>query len=785
MADIVEHRLALPEGTMLEHFRVGGVLGSGGFGITYNGWDTTLEKPVAIKEYLPSMFSVRENDLTVQPKSENDREDFDWGRERFLEEARTLARFYHANIVRVHMFIEAHGTAYIVMECIEGEPLSVVLDREGAMPEARVRELLEPILSAMAEIHRADWLHRDLKPANILIREDGTPVLIDFGAARYVSAAHSASVTGVLTEGYAPVEQYDSRSSRQGPWTDIYALGVLAYRMVTGVAKFPAATSRIEEDEVVPAVDAAGDDYGRALLEGIDAALQVFGKKRPQSIEAWQAMLFDANFAGQPSPASESSASDSPVADSEGGGSDDGGSADAPPNDAGGPQPPVGGERHARVTPAPEPARSSGGRMAAIAGIVAVLGVAGFLIYQQGQNDQAANERAAQQAAEAEVAAMQEQERLAAEAAEQERIAAEQAAEEAAAEAERIRLEAEAAAEAERLRLEAEAEAKAAEAGNSGTGTTQETPRLQGTEVERIERSGGQQSTVTEADIENYRKAMAAFDAGDYDRYALLLELAAREGYAPAQHELGQAYYYGWGVTEDEPEAVRWWRMAADQGYAAAEYSVGEAYYFGIVVAEDNDAAAFWFLRSAQQGNTEAQEKLGFMYLVGLGVPENIDQALHWFEEAAQQGSPTAMNSLGDIYETGMSGVPQSDREAARWYRKSANLGSDDGMNYLSWLLATTTDAGLRDGDEAWDYAARAIEAYPDWYPYRETLGASMAAAGDFSAAVHQQEVAIQLALEDEFELYDSAQIEAARERLRLYRNKQELYCPGGPCNRY
>jgi serine/threonine protein kinase len=219
------YKQALPVGTRLESYEIRAVLGVGGFGITYRAYDHQLECDRAVKEYLPAMFAVREPDgTTVTPKSGDDAESYEYGLRRFLDEARTLARFHEPNIVRVLRFIEAHHTAYFVMDYEEGEPLHVRLKRECRLGEADIRDIVVPILRSLRVVHAEKFLHRDIKPANIYLRRDGSPVLLDFGSARRALEEHGRSLTGMVTPGYAPIEQYLA-NERQGPWTELYALG--------------------------------------------------------------------------------------------------------------------------------------------------------------------------------------------------------------------------------------------------------------------------------------------------------------------------------------------------------------------------------------------------------------------------------------------------------------------------------------------------------------------------------------------------------------------------------
>ena len=288
------HRQALPKGYRLHEYQLDRVLGAGGFGLTYLGWDTSLDKPVAIKEYLPNDLAVRETDHSVMPKSHQDEDNFQWGLERFLDEARTLARFKHPNIIAVHRYFDAHNTAYIVMEFAEGETLDEVLKR-GVLEESRLLSVLMPLLDGLEEVHRGDFLHRDIKPGNIVIRPDGSPVLLDFGAARQAIGSRSRSITSVVTPGYAPIEQYDIRGN-QGPWTDIYALGAVAYKAVSGEAP-PDATGRLRQDPMIPASEVCRGKYSEPLLNSIDWALSVEDESRPQDVTSWrQSMAGEADL---------------------------------------------------------------------------------------------------------------------------------------------------------------------------------------------------------------------------------------------------------------------------------------------------------------------------------------------------------------------------------------------------------------------------------------------------------------------------------------------------------
>ena len=293
--NVQDHKQALPPGFRLDSYRVVRVLGAGGFGVTYLCEHGGLGVPVAVKEYLPNDIAVRAGNAVV-PKSGADREGFAWGLGRFLDEARTLARFEHRNVVRVRDVFEVNGTAYIVMEYEDGEPLDRVLERTGTLTEAQIKRLLLPIVAGLRQVHAAGFLHRDVKPANIFIRRsDESPVLLDFGSARHALGRLSRSVTAIASSGYSPPEQYES-NGQQGPWTDIYALSALCYRAIAGRAPVEAPRRQGQllrggEDPLPRLADIAGGHYSRALLEAVDRGLRVVEAERPGSLDEWWAEL--------------------------------------------------------------------------------------------------------------------------------------------------------------------------------------------------------------------------------------------------------------------------------------------------------------------------------------------------------------------------------------------------------------------------------------------------------------------------------------------------------------
>ena len=295
------HLLALPAGYRIESYEIQAVLGKGGFGITYRALDLQLDKQVAIKELLIDSIATRVEGSTVVPQSASLQEDWDWARESFRKEAKVLARFSHPAIVGVHRIIEANGTGYMVMDYVEGETYEARLRRIGREPDqASLMAVIGPLLDGLNEVHEHGLLHRDIKPENILINRRGQPVLIDFGTARSTVAA-TMTMTMLGTAGYMPIEQSQTKG-KKGPWTDIYAIGVMMCRAITG-EKPPSATDRIMEDEFQWLSYRQFPGYSEQFLQAVDWALRVRPEERPQAISHWVPLL-DLENNPTPSPSS-------------------------------------------------------------------------------------------------------------------------------------------------------------------------------------------------------------------------------------------------------------------------------------------------------------------------------------------------------------------------------------------------------------------------------------------------------------------------------------------------
>src|SRR5215470_7691992 len=284
------HQNALPLNSMLMEYRLQSVLGAGGFGITYLAHDTKLQKDVAIKEYLPGAVAVRGSGGAVVPTTSALEKEYRWGLDRFIQEARTLAKFSHPHIVRVNRFFEANGTGYMVMDYEAGEPLKAWLQRNPFPPEPALRAMLAPLLDGLEKVHAAGFLHRDIKPENIFIRKDGGPVLIDFGSARQAVGGATQTLTTIVSPGYAPFEQYTT-SAEQGPWSDIYSLSGVLYFAITNQSP-PDAITRMKSDALNQGLGTARMRYSGPFVDAVGWGLALEEASRPRNISQWREVLF-------------------------------------------------------------------------------------------------------------------------------------------------------------------------------------------------------------------------------------------------------------------------------------------------------------------------------------------------------------------------------------------------------------------------------------------------------------------------------------------------------------
>lgn len=642
MSDTVTFRspddhVALASGALVGRYVIRSVLGQGSFGITYFARDGQLGRDVAIKEYLPMALAVRRDGGTVVPNSTKVAEEFAWGRQRFIDEGRTLAGFPRTpGMVHVYDLIEDYGTAYIVMELVHGSTLSKKLDSDGPLSPQEVNRLLPVLLDVLAAVHQAGFVHRDIKPENILLNGEGHPTLIDFGAARAAMAVRTTAMTAVFTPGYAAIEQFTD--GEQGAWTDIYGLSATLYRAISGRLP-PRSVERALEDRYRRLVELKPAGFPIQLLRGIDRGLAVRAANRPQTIEQWRSALF---------------------------------STEAPAG-------------------APAAVRRWRWRWTVVyasVGAVAVVAAAGMAVLVQQPDPFAWLRQAADRGAKpaladqgtggGETARPRETEalpRTEAEAMARPEVAAPSA------EAENL-----AAADFAFKRGDyatvRQLVTPLADAGNAKAQNYLGVLYDNGYGVRRDDA----QAVAWYRKAADQGNAAAQYNLGRLydnghgvpqdDAQALAwYRKAAEQGDAGAQTSLGAAYETGRGVPRDLAQAAEWYRKAADQDHAAAELILGTMYAAGRGVPQDFGQAVAWFRKAADRGSAAAEFNLGYLYSEGRGVPQDYREAIAWYRRAADQDYPGAQTNLGVAYEAGR-GVPRDFSQAADWYRKAADHGN-------------------------------------------------------------------------------------------------------------
>lgn len=294
----------LPVDYELQCYTIKSILGQGGFGVTYLAQDNNLEREVAIKEFMPRDIAGRNNDYTLQPLNEDLADKLEWAMERFIREARTLSKFNHDNIVRVYSVFKENNTAYMVMSYEHGMSFHEKLLKDGRPDEDELIRILFDLTAGLEVLHEARFIHRDIKPGNIFIREDGTALLLDFGSARQAIGEETMTLTKVVTPGYAPFEQYYSRSDMQGPWTDIYSLGATCYKAITGEPPMDSTfrnryTGEEAINEIWSELDKHSKEYSTFFLRAIEHSLRSNHKERPQTVKEWRGMLEDPSVSTQ------------------------------------------------------------------------------------------------------------------------------------------------------------------------------------------------------------------------------------------------------------------------------------------------------------------------------------------------------------------------------------------------------------------------------------------------------------------------------------------------------
>ncbi len=281
----------LPQNYQLGEYVIDRRIGGGGFSLVYLAYDHEGQ-PVAVKEYLPGGVVGRGETGSVHPLSEDKEPSFRYGLKCFFEEGRALAGIRHPNVVRVSNFFRANDTVYMVMKFEQGKTLQRhITSLKEPMRETFIRSVFIQLLNGLREVHAHKILHLDIKPSNIYIRADGSPVLIDFGAARHALTHDYQAASPMYTPGFAAPEQYSQRE-RLGPWTDIYSVGATLFSCIVRSPPL-AAEHRLDKDKLPPVAKTHAGIYSRELLELVDAMLRLNYTDRPQSVFAVQKTLID------------------------------------------------------------------------------------------------------------------------------------------------------------------------------------------------------------------------------------------------------------------------------------------------------------------------------------------------------------------------------------------------------------------------------------------------------------------------------------------------------------
>ena len=666
----------LPVMTILEgRYLIGKVLGEGGFGITYIGFDLRLEERVAIKEFYPagSVTRYAKHSTEVESTSAAGEVLLEREREKFLTEARTMSRFSgESSIVHVRDFFYANSTAYIVMEFIDGETMQRRLKENGPEKDFnKLLDMLRPVMKDLDSVHKAGFIHRDISLSNLMVDKSGSVKLLDFGTAREVSEDGEKSLSIVLKPGFAPEEQY-RRHGKQGPWTDVYALCATMYKLCTGVTP-EVSVDRLSDDSLEPP-SKLGVKINPQQEAVLARGLAVHQEDRIQSVAE---LLEELDKAAEGKAVLEPEHRSKPKADKK--------------------------ERAAKP-------KKGWIVLAAIAAVLVIGFSVGFATgaAQDGiglVNDVLGNSTEAVRwyTLAADKGDADAQNNLGVcyangsgvelnyeEAAKWYRLAAEQGnaygqgnlgwCYENGCGVEQSDEEA-----AKWYKLAAE-QGNAYGQGNlgwcyeSGTGVKQDYKEA----AKWYKLAADKGSAYAQNNLGTcYRDGMGVVQ--NYEEAVRLYRLAAEQGNAYGQGNLGWCYESGTGVEQDYKEAAKWYRLAANQGDSYAENNLGSCYQYGRGVEKNFAEAAKWYGLAAAQNNSDGQCNLGRCYQYGVGVEQSAKEAIKWYKLAADQGNAEAQYNLGWCYEYG-NGVEQSYEEAAKWYQLAADNGHETAKNELESL---------------------------------------------------------------------------------------------------
>ena len=637
----------LQPGALLQggKYRIERMLGQGGFGITYLATQELLDRRVAVKEFFMRDFCSRRQDTAaVTLGTASNRELMERYRVKFLKEAKVIAQLNHPNIIRIYDIFEENGTAYYVMEYIEGESLSDMVKRRGALPEQEAVAYTRSVTEALKYIHTRSINHLDVKPGNIMVqRTDNRVFLLDFGLSKqYDTDGNQTSSTPLgISHGYAPIEQYSPEGVKEfSPQTDVYALGATLYYLVTG--NTPPAASEL----LTTPLEGFPPAVSPAVREAVIQAMQMRKQDRPATVEQFEALL-----PGKPNTQTEMESGKTPEEEETRPLMPENKDEDTEQTHILNPETPRQPEDPARKTPSGETSSKSLTTNKKQVKIALSIGAALLLIvlvvnlflpknaeelFQEGYDayliaDYAKAEDLFRQSAE---------------------------------------------------KGYADAQAWLGDMYYESKGVTQDYFKAADWYLKAAEQGNAHAQFMLGVMYENGEGVEK-----DDEQAVVWYTRAAEQGTIWAQYNLGLMYYNGKGVAKDYSKAAQWFTKAAELYDADAQYMLGYMYRYGEGVPADGSKAIEWLTKAGEQGNAEAQYQLGEIYDMGIygEVETDFPEAVKWYTKAAEQGHSEAQNMLGKMYFYGK-GVTADYSTAVKWYRKSAQQGNESAMQRMQDL---------------------------------------------------------------------------------------------------
>ena len=626
-----DYTMQLNKGTELQNgkYRILGILGQGGFGITYLAQQERPNRKVAIKEFFMKEHCNRDGDShNVSVPSVGSRELVKHFRHKFLKEADLIASFDNSNIIRIHDVFEENGTAYYVMEYLEGKSLKAIVDEQGALPEDVAVEYIRQVCNALKEVHENNLLHLDIKPANIMLGKKGNAVLIDFGISKhYDEAGVQTSSTGAgISEGYAPLEQYETGALKTfTPVTDIYAVGATLFFLLTGTR--PPKASEVM-NHGLPALPG---NVSPAVRKAIETAMQPVTANRPQSVEEFLKLVESGEMKDESEETEvvvKKGDNDETVGDWEKETSNEN---DTDLTDLSGAAKVLN-----KNNAVPKKKKSSKGLWIIILLAVICGAVGGFMLLGGGNavKKDSVKDTAMTVAEKSDTA-------------NKDSVSA-------AVIPDVIKDTSEIIAQTEPLEAFVIKEDKNADK----KAEPQEAFIIK--EDKNADKKADDKSDDKSAEMsagEACSKGNAAYNKMEFNAAAKLYLFAAEKGHADAQYMLARCYMTGRGIPESEKDMVKWMTKAAEQCHAKAQNELGLCYKLGKGVEKSDSVAAKWFRKAAQQGNAEGQCNLGKCYEDGEGVEKSLETASEWYKRAAEQGYEEAKKYLNDIQSSSVTGT--------------------------------------------------------------------------------------------------------------------------------